>query len=294
MAEIKLTCKLAPAPRGSAKIYRLKATAVNERAVRALAKRFGFRGRARDGSLCSDADKLTYSEAHLELTMYRASGGIRFRDRSRWQVDDGRVDFKLEDQAAQRLAQNFVRKQRLATSAETRFLKAAHLRAGEGNTQTRESYERTIDVAIALQRVIDRVPVDGPGGKIVVYLDRDGELTGFERIWRDIAGAHGRAGALRSPQAALDEMAQQWKDRRGIVEVSEVRYGYFEAGWRMRQLYLQPAYVIIGTARQPESRVGRKTIYVATALEKPQGRLTPVLRRKPAQRPRRARPGAAD
>jgi hypothetical protein len=288
VAEIKLACKLAQTPAGSAKIYRLKKTAVNERSLRALAKRFGLRGAARDGSLCSDADKLTYAEGPLELIMYRASGAIRFRDRSRWQVDDGRVDFKLEDQGARRIAQNFVRKYRWAPSAEVRFLKAAHLRVGEMNGKTRESYERMIDVAIALQRVIDKVPVDGPGGKIVVYLDREGEITGFERIWREIAGRYERAGSLRSPQAAIEEMAAQWKGRQGIVEVTEVRYGYFEAGWRVRQGYLQPAYVIIGTARQPESRVGRKVIYVATALEKPLGRLTPALREKPRQRPRHA------
>ena len=50
---------------------------------------------AKSGAVTSDANKLTYLEGHLELTMYRASG-IRFIDRARWQVDDPKTDFKMK------------------------------------------------------------------------------------------------------------------------------------------------------------------------------------------------------
>jgi hypothetical protein len=186
MADIKVTRKLIPTPRRRAPIYRLKAPRVNEKAVRSLAQRLGMQADAKSGTLRSDADKLTYSQGHLELTMYRASGGIRFIDRTRWQVDDGKSNLKIDDAAASRLAQNFVRKYKLAPSAETKFLKTARLHVGEATEGGKEASERTIDVAVALQRLVDKTLVDGPGGKVIVYLDHEGRVTGLERIWREI------------------------------------------------------------------------------------------------------------
>src|SRR5262245_9692361 len=87
MADIKINTQLA-APKGKpASIYRLVTPRVNERSIRELAKQLGLQAEANAGVLTSDADKLTYSVGHLELTMHRASGGVRFIDRARWQVD---------------------------------------------------------------------------------------------------------------------------------------------------------------------------------------------------------------
>src|SRR5215469_9468601 len=162
MVDIKVTRKLIPTPRRQARIYRLKVPSVNEKAVRALARRLGMQADSKSGTLRSDADKLTYSEGHLELTVYRASGGMRFIDRTRWQVDDGKSHLKIDDAEARRLAQNFVREYKLAPSAETKFLKAARLRVGEATKDGKKTSVRTIDVAVALQRLVDKTPVDGP------------------------------------------------------------------------------------------------------------------------------------
>jgi len=289
MAEIKVAGKLISTPRGRARIYRLKAPSVNEKAVRALAQRFGMQAGAKSGTLKSDADKLTYSEGHLELTMYRASGGIRFIDRTRWQVDDGKSSLKINDAAASRLAQNFVRKHKLALSAETKFLKAARLHVGEATEGGKEASDRTIDVAVALQRLVNKIPVDGPGGKVIVYLDHEGQATGLERIWREIAGVHRRSKSYRTPQNALDDAAAHFRAKQGVIEVQEMRFGYFEEGWRSKQQYLQPAYVIIGMLTSRDRSIRKRTIYVAPALSNAVGHITPPLQRK---RPQPARPAA--
>jgi hypothetical protein len=289
MVDIKVPRKLIPTPRRQARIYRLKAPSVNEKAVRALAQRLGMQADAKSGTLRRDADKLTYSEGHLELTMYRASGGIRFIDRTRWQVDDGKSNLKIDDAAASRRAQNFVRKYKLAPSAETKFLKAARLRVGEATKGGKEVSERTIDVAVALQRLVDKIPVDGPGGKVIVYLDHEGQATGLERIWREIKGVHRRGKSYRTPQNALNDVAAHFRTKQGVIEVEEMRFGYFEEGWRSKQQYLQPAYVIIGMLTSPESSIRKRTIYVAPALSNAVGSITPPLQHKP---PQPARPAA--
>lgn len=287
MADIKVTGKLIAIPRGTGRIYRLRMPRVTERTVRSLAKRLGMRGAAA-GRMTSDQDKLTYSEGSLELTMYRASGGFRFIDRARWQVDDRKSNLTMTDAAALRIAQRLAQRFELAASGQTRFLRAARLRVGEATSEGKEVKERTVDVAVALQRQVDKTPVDGPGGKLIVYLDHEGQATGIERIWRDTAGVHRRGSAFRSPQDAIADMAEHFRSKRGQIQVQEVRYGYFEEGWRSRQRYLQPAYVVIGMLTSPDERIRKRTIYVAPALENATGRITPPLQRKRAQRARRS------
>lgn len=286
MAEIKVAGKLIPTPSNGANIYRLKSPNVTEKSVRALARQLGMRADAKSGRLSSDADKLSYVEEHLELTIYRASGGVRLIDRSRWQIDDRKSDLLITDEVATRLAMNLIKKNKFARTAEVKFLKAARLRVGEATKDGENVSERTIDVAVAMQRLVDKIPVDGPGGKIIVYFDSERNLSGMEKIWRDIGGVHRCNQPWRPAESALDEMAAHFRTKQGIIEIQEMRYGYFEDGWRTSQQYLQPAYVIFGMLTSPDGRIRKRTIYVAPALVNAVGRITPPLQRKPSQRAR--------
>lgn len=286
MAEIKVTGKLIPTPRGKASIYRLKPPSVTEKTVRAFASQFGMPAEVTAGTVRSDANSLTYSNGMLEFTMCRTSGAIRFIDRSRWQVDDRTSDLKIEDQEAIRLAQSIVRKNTLAPAGETKFLRTARLHVAEASQDGKEAYDRTIDVAVALQRMVDKIPVDGPGGKVVVFLDHEGQMTGVERIWREIAGVYKAGGSFRTPQDAIADMAGQFKSKNGIIEVQEIRFGYFEDGWGSKQQYLQPAYVIVGMLTSPNGQIRKRTVFVTTALTNAVGRITPPLAEKAAQRSR--------
>jgi len=289
MADIKVVGKLIATPRVPARIYRLKPPSVNEKAIRALAGQLGMRADARAGRLTSDEDKLMFSDGNLQLTMYRASGGIRFIDRARWQVDDRESDLNIEDAAATRLAQSYIKKNDLAPGDQMKFFKAARLRVGEATEGGREASERTIDVAVAMRRLVDKIPVEGPGGQVIVYFDHEKQATGLERIWRDTDVVFRRGQSYRTPQSAIDEMAEHFRSKQGTIEVQEVRFGYFEDGWHAKQQYLQPAYTIFGMLTSPDSPIRRRTIYVATALTNAVGRITPRLQAKPDQR---ARPAA--
>jgi hypothetical protein len=286
--DIKLTGKLIETPRIPARIYRLKTPSVNEKAIRALAGQLGMRADAKAGRLTSDEDKLMLSDGNLQLTMYRASGGIRFVDRARWQVDDRKSDLDIEDAAATRLAQSYIKKNDLAPADQLKFFKAARLRVGEATEGGREASERTIDVAVALQRLVDKIPVEGPGGQVIVYFDHEKQATGLEKIWRDTDVVFRRGQSYRTPQSAIDEMAEHFRSKQGTIEVQEVRFGYFEDGWRAKQQYLQPAYTIFGMLTSADSPIRKRTIYVATALTNGVGRITPPLQAKPPQRVRPA------
>jgi hypothetical protein len=286
MAQINLSVKLPHLPRARANVYKLRQATVSEKAIRALARRLGMRAEATSGSLTSDATKLAYSERHFELTMFRNSGGFRLIDRSRWQVDDRQSDLNIDDAAARRLAASVIKKNRLAGANEIKILKVSRLRVGHAARDGQKASERTIDVAVAVQRQVDKLPVDGPGGKIVAYFDHERNLTGLEQVWREIAGVYRRSQPLKPPQGAIDEMAEHFRMKKGTIEIQEIRYGYFEDDWRNKQKYLQPAYVIFGMLGSPGSNVRKRTIYVASALAKPVARITPPLVKERPQEPR--------
>jgi|GEM_PF-3040278 hypothetical protein len=287
MADIKINTKLT-GPKGKpASIYRLVTPRVNEKSIRELAKQLGIQADSQSGVLKSDTDKLTFSVGHLELTMHRASGAVRFIDRARWQIDDRQSELKIGDEEASRLAQTVAQKYKLAPARETKFLKAARLHVAEATREGKEASDRIIDVAVALQRLVEKIPVDGPGGKVIVYLNAEREMTGFQRIWRDLDGVHRPGASYRPPQSAVEDMAAHFAKKRAVIEVQEIRFGYFEEGPRTRQRYLQPAYVIIGMLSAPEGGSRKRTIYVAPALTNNTGRITPPLEVK---RPQRRRP----
>jgi hypothetical protein len=286
MAEIRVTGNIIAMPHKRANVYQFKSPVHSEKHIRSLARRLGMRADANSGSLTSEAEKLTYSERHFELTLFRGSGGFRLIDRSRWQVDDRQSDLQIEDAAAVRLATNLIKKNKLAANTDMKLLKTARLRVGHAMRDGKQASERTIDVAVAMQRQIDKTPVDGPGGKIIVYLDHEKKLTGLESIWRSISRVHKRNQLCRPPEKAIAEMAEHFRAKRGTIEVEEVRYGFFEDGWRSSQKYLQPAYMIFGMLVSPEGTVRKRTIYVASALAKPVARITPPLPKKSPQKNR--------
>jgi hypothetical protein len=293
MAEITVSTKLIDAPRMKAHVYRLKSPRFSEAAVRKVAKQFGLRADRNVGKLATDSEKLVYTDGHHEVRLHKASGAIRMVDRSVWQVDDRASDLRIRDAAATKLAEGAVRQLKLARAGETRFYKAARLRVGVATKEGRNVSERTIDVAVAMQRVVDKIPVDGPGGKIVVYFNHERRLTGFERVWRELGAAHRRNAPCRTAAAALEDMRKHYRAKEGTIDVYEVRYGYFEDGRGRAQRYLQPAYMFFGMIGTPGSRVRKRTVYVASALEHPVEVITPPIGRKRAQKARPASRGRA-
>jgi hypothetical protein len=276
-----------------AEILSLAAPSVSAETVLDLARRLGLAGSTENGMLCADATQLTYKEGSVQLACHRASGGLRYRDVARWQVDDGTADVQLDDDAATELAQGVVARFGLAAPEDCRVLRIARLNAGVMDRSTGYSEVRAIDVGVAFQRLVDDVPVEGAGGKVVVYLDERGALTGFDLLWRDIRPGSAERVELRSLDSAQEALAAEWDgDGSGVVRVDDVRFGYLESGWDEVQGYLQPVYVfpltILSTEGRSAGRVMMRSEYiVAASVDPPE----PPFRRRPAARrqsPRRA------
>lgn len=245
MPEYTFPDNLPARPQQPTHIFRLKQPEVDESAVRAIAERFKLHGTTKRGVWRRNPTKITYSEGPMELSLYEGSGGWRYCDTARWQVDDGKTNVNLADGAAIEIAEKHVDHLGLARREEREVFSVTRLHVGVAEQATGYSEERVIDVCVTFQRIVDGLPVEGPGGKIVLYLDGNGAITAVDRIWRDIQDTHRLVEQFRPPKAALEDVQKAWGARgTGRVEVGDVRLGYFEYGWDVAQRFMQPMYIM--------------------------------------------------
>jgi hypothetical protein len=287
MADIDFGDHPVDPPHPTATVFRLAQPQVTERTMRAYARRLGLPGERSTAELTVRDEKLVYAERMQTLTMYRASGGFRFVDRTRSHRDDGKTDLAVDDAVVKRVVLDLLQRARLKpTKGQYRFMPTTALRVGSATHEGLNANERTIDVGVPIQRVVEGVPVEGPGGKIVVYLDQAQELSGIEHTWRRIVAVHRRDAPLRPFQRVIQEMQAQLRDRQGRIVISEVRYGYFEQGPAEPQEFLEPAWVVFGILQSSGGASARRTIFAASALEEPMARLIPPLAERTIQTPR--------
>ena len=280
-----------PIPRGyparrQLNIYRLTTPQITERTLRDLASRFALAGKGKGATFQSDADRISLIDGTQVVTLYRASGGLRYQDRSRWQIDDGRSNLRLTDADAIEAARAYVRRFELAPLSECEVLKVSRLHVGSSARVGEKRDDRVIDAGVVFRRTIDGVRVDGPGGMIVIYLDHKAEVTAVDRIWRPRGAVLRRVNDLRPIERVASEIRGTLTDDVARTEVRDLRFGYFEYGWRARQASIQPAFVALMTRYSPDARIHRRTVYVTAAATNAAGRITPVKKPKARQRPR--------
>jgi hypothetical protein len=263
-------------------IYELERPVVNERSLRQLASTFGLRAGAKDGRILSDAQKISYAVGSHVVTTYRASGALRYQDSSRWQVDDGTSDMRMAEDEAVAIAQRYIGTAGIAPLAECQLAAVTRLRVGVANIEGEELEERVIDMGVIFHRVVDGTPVDGPGGKVIVYLDARGDVTGVDRTWRTIGDVRRSVEALRPADEVMQRVRRFWGGSVQL-EVSQVRFGYFEQGFRTPQRILQPAYVVMVTLRVEDQEQSRRAVYVQAAATNSLGVLQPARSKRPPQ-----------
>jgi hypothetical protein len=221
------------------------------------------------------------------LSLFHHSGGWKYRNDHLWQRDDGKGNLKLEDDEAHRLALEHIEKYKLANEKDSRLLRVTRLRVAHSERGKPENNERAIDAGVVLERVVDGLPVEGPGGKTVVYFNHEREFTGIDHLWRDIEKVHEPVKKLRPVEYAIEEVRRRYGGTGpGRADVTQVRLGYFEANWHQLQEYLQPAYVVFVRLISRDERIHMPSIFVFPAAENSIGSIEPEARPAIRQTPR--------
>jgi hypothetical protein len=289
MTTIQIKAKMPELPVSTPPIFALRVPKVNEKALLDLASTLRLKAREDAGQISRDGSTLAYSEGAFDLTIHRASGAFRFKDRNRWQVDD-KSNVRLSDEAAAKLARGYLSRYRLLPE-DSRVLRVSRLHVASAGPDRKIEDHRVIDVAVHFQPVVRGLPIDGPGGTVTVYLDSKGKMTCLDHVSRSIGPVYRKVTRLRPPEDVIEGARKLWTER-GVKEVAirEVRLCYFEMGWDDVQRYLQPAYIVLATLFGPDRRIKSDEIHVTPAAVNYVAGLVPrPPPRRAAQKPRKGR-----
>ncbi len=286
MANLKLLGEMPEVPRIPPPIFTLERPNASEERLLNLARTFGLKAHEDEGSMRRSSSHFTYSEAAFDVELHRASGYLTFKDRTRWQVDHG-ADVRMSDEEAVERARDLLGVFRLLP-AESRVQKVSRLAVASAGPDRVIQDRRVVDIGVHIQPLLRDIPVDGPGGRINVYLDHERNLTCVDHFIRPAGVVYREVNELRPPGDALEEANRAWTAR-GVreVEVREVRLCYFELGPNSAQTYLEPAYMILATLIGQDPRIRTGDIFVTPAAVNTVGSLAALIPAKPpAQRTR--------
>ena len=166
------------------------------------------------------------------MSVSRLSNALRYRDKLNWQVDDGKTNIVKEDEEVIEAAQRILQKKDLIPSDNMRLLRVSRSLAVVIGRNEGGGSMRTLDIAPIFQRSIGEVPVEGPGGKAVVFMNDRMDLIGFDRIWRRIECVHLDNVRLRSPKSALEDLRQNYSNYEGKIVVEEFQIRVLRAEQR--------------------------------------------------------------
>jgi hypothetical protein len=295
MPDFDVSGKPPRVPEEGVRIFRLAPVRVSAKSVLELARQFGLTANTKTGTLCRDGRQTSYSEGSFKLVVHHGSGGVRFVDESRWQVDDGTSNVALDDGTAIGMAERFLEAHSVAPLAECKVLRVTRLNVAVAERSTGLVEQRVVDVGVAFARILDDVPVEGPGGKAMVYIDASGTVTGVDCLWRRVLDVHAENVRLRRVEEVQNEAVREWgTEVEGRVTVDDVRFGYFEQGWEISQRYLQPVYAVSMTITATEGDLAGRAVvqsgyWGAAAVASPE-RLVRAPQRPRPQPPRQSYP----
>lgn len=267
MAELITTTDYSFSLPDGVNIYRLRRPDAGVDALRRVAARFGMRASSDIGTLTFDARGSGYAEpSGWKVRLFARSGGWQYRHAVRWQADSGGA-LVVNDEEATRLAFGAISRHALPSAPEAVPLQIQRLHVAHAERDGRNHEERIVGVRVLFRRMLDSLPVEGPGGRTIVYLDSTQDLSGIDHLWRAIESVHEPVVRLRPVEEALEEVRRRYGTGEGQIEVEDIRLGYFELGWDDEQDYLQPAYIVVVRLVSPDSRVRMNaTVPVAAAV----------------------------
>lgn len=274
----------------------LEAPVVTEEQGLQLATRFGinvghdaYRAGARDlrrvvGKIEHERLHTTYSNQNQSLVFHAASGAIRYRDHSRWGVDTGKA-VSYDDNEATGVALEFATRMHLLSRKEYRVSKVKHLHKGTSDLQSGARESRVVNTAVVFQRYVGRIPVEGPGGKMVVFLDASASVVGCDRTWRSFSLDRKRLTDLHE-LASLTRLFEEHFEGapEAEIDVLETRFAYYELGPDEVQQFLQPVHIFYYEVKGPFSPM--KAIRVIPAGAHPGGGFERLAGERTTQQPR--------
>ena len=266
----------------SVAVYQLAPPRASQENAVAQARRLGLRGDAQDFQIAGDW--ISYQEGTQQVSLHGRSGALYYRNREKYGVAREDREFEIPDENAEGIARQFAADADLVPDDEdARLEKVSHLRSAGRSMEGEEQQETTIDAGVLFRRVVEDIPVAGPGGELMVNVDPDAEVVGTQRVWRG-KERRLREVSVRPREHALWAIETLAENIRGDVTVRQAALAYFEFGPLDRQSHLEPAFVFVYDVTDGE--VGFRAAELVPAGEQIFGALKGQKRFPGERRPR--------
>jgi hypothetical protein len=262
-------------------VYKLAPPQSTTSQVAAMSQQFGLSGKMRE--FITNDEWTSYQEGRYRVSVHRNSGAVRYLNRDKYGIEP-KNDFKISPTRTEKIATDFLGRTRAYPANQSRLYRITNLRSGVSDIKGKEKTERLIDAGVIYRRLVDDIPVDGPGGYAMVNIDPDGEVVGMRSVWRQTAGRETKVKIIPVGQA-IEAFERTLSKVEGKITVTAANFGYFEQGELDRQSYLEPAYVFIYVVQN--GAVAHKSIEVIAAGDKTFAKLKGSKRFDPAQQMKR-------
>jgi hypothetical protein len=226
-----------------ADLIELTVAPVDQQAMAALLIRLGLAKRLRELTWERRQNWLVASDAQSTVSANELSGGLRYRLRQL--ADEPGTEVKTEASRLEEIARSFL--DQLGRPKDAMALeRITYLHVETGDSSSEDKTSATLDAGLIFTRLIDDLPVIGPGGMVMVKIGTDDSVVGGREIWRPIL-KRGDKVSLRTPDEA-NELLQRELEKWGVdgqVHVRKARMGYAELGIEESQRYLEPCYAYV-------------------------------------------------
>ncbi len=288
MGNIKFLNTKVALPQTPVKVYHTAAPAISNNSILGIAKTFSLQANAKIGTFASNNANLTYNEGNLVVKQCLVSGAVTYRDAHLWMMDDGKSHVAFNDDKASSMASAHLQSLNMVNMHEVQVQRVTNLNVGVCAKDGKNSETRVIDKGIVYTRLIDGIPVQGPGGKIQVYINAAEQETGHDHIWRALGTIHSTVDTkhLLTPDAAMADLKKFWANSKWDIEVASISFAYYEAGWGETQAFHQPAYIMPLTLKSADGRFKMGSVHVFSAIPNSPEALMPAPPAYAKQNPR--------
>ncbi len=226
-----------------AAIVEVRAANVDVLGTMDLLERLGLGARLPGFAWERDLDWLTVGDARTVLSINERSGGLRYRLRPL--AEEPGDDVRASPSRLEQVARDFL--ETLGRPREPLHLeRITYLRSQSADRDGTLTAQVALDAGLVFTRIIDELPVVGPGGMVMVKVGTDETVVGGREVWRPLA-SRGAPVPLRSADEALallhTRLRQSGLD--GKAHVRKARLGYAELGIEASQRRLTPCYAFL-------------------------------------------------
>ena len=227
-----------------AAIHALSVTPVSVRDMMKLLDRMGLSTRIPGLTWYRDLNWITGTDDTVAVSCNELSGGLQYRLRPL--ANETGTDVS-DDTTVEKIAREFLKQIERPAESEPLHLEAiTHLYRQSTGSIGQVSTPAKLDSGVIFTRMIDDLPVVGPGGSAMVNIGQDDTVIGGREVWRPIS-ARGSKVPLRSAAEAMDLL--ETKLRRsgldGDYYVCRAWQCYHESGIEAEQQQLEPCYLFV-------------------------------------------------